>query len=228
MRGLHLPEPAARRGGGDGAVFVGDLDRVLLGNGDDRRALGAHDVDQLLDGIAPDERARCVMDEHDIRLLGDERKPVADGVLPLRSALDDAPRGEPLDASEKARHGLDLIRADGDDELADVRHFGKREQRAQEHRLTGEGQKNFVQPDLHPMRLPRRRENHTNHVSSFQRRCQRVTLAKIMRPAAVWSADVTSTETISFMQRNPPSTTIIVPSSRYASPCPCSLPGRTI
>jgi len=42
----------------------------------------------------------------------------------------------------------------------------------------------------------------------------RAILAKIIRPAAVWSAEVTSTETTSFMQRNPPSTTIIVPSSR--------------
>ena len=78
------------------------------------------------------------MYEHDVRLLRDERKPVADGVLPLRAALEDAPRGKPLDTPEEARHRLDLIRADSDDELADVRHFGKREQCAQQHRLAGE------------------------------------------------------------------------------------------
>ena len=152
------------------------------------------------------------MHEDNVRLLRNNGKSVADRILTLRSPLNHLPRSKPLDPAEKPPHRLNLICSNRDNQLADFGHLGKREQRTQEHRFSGKRQKDLVQPDVHPMRLPRCGEDHTNH--TFPSCDYRASFAKIIRPAAVCSAEVTSTDTISFMQRNPPSTTIIVPSSR--------------
>ena len=48
--------------------------------------------------------------------------------------------------------------------------------------------------------------------------------AKIIRPATVWRTRVTVTSSSRSMSRAPPSTTIIVPSSRKPTPWPASLP----
>ena len=124
------------------------------------------------------------MHKHNIRLLRDKGKPVADGVLTLRAALNHLPRGKPLDAAEQPPHRIHLIRTDGNDQLTNLGHLGKREQRPQEHRLAGKRQKDLVQPRVHPMRLSCRWKNHTYHVPILHP-IHRVSFAKIMRPAAV-------------------------------------------
>ena len=84
--------------------------------------------------------------------------------MPFRAALDHTPRGKSLDTAEETLHCIHLICSNGNDQLTDLRHLGKREQRPQEHRLAGKRQKDLVQPRIHPMCLPCRRKNHTYHV----------------------------------------------------------------
>ena len=123
------------------------------------------------------------MHEHNIRLLRYECEPVADGVLPLRTAFDHLPRSKPLDTAEQSPYRGNLIRTNGNNQLADLGHLGKCEQRPQEHGLARKCQKDLVQPCIHPMRLSRRRKNHTNH--AILHPIHRASLAKIIRPAAV-------------------------------------------
>ena len=215
LRGLHLPQRTARRRRYDNIVLRGNLDRILLGYGDNRRPLRACHADELLNRLTADQRTRRIVHEYNVCFLRDNGKSVTDRVLPLGAALNHLPRSKPLHTAEKPLHRIDLIRSDGNDQFTDLGHLGKREQRPQEHRFARERQKDLIQPRIHPMCLPRRREDNTNHIFPSCAPCDyRVSFAKIMRPAAVCSAEVTSTDTTSFMQRNPPSTTIIVPSSR--------------
>ena len=172
------------------------------------------------------------MHEHNVGICGEMRHAVRDRILALSAALNDAPGLQALRLLQHLLDKSDLILGDDDDQFGDCRHGGKAPQRAKQDRHAGKFQKHLVSVRLHSPSCTRRRKNHGNHKASlhillYKRAADKshdlsaallfhqcLGFAKIMRPAAVCSADVTSTSIVLLIWRRPFSMTIIVPSSR--------------
>ena len=232
LRRLHLPETCTRRRRLDAPVLADDLDRVLRAHGGDGGALLTRRSDDRLDSSKAHQRASRIVHEHNVGICGDMRHAVRDRILALGAALSDAPGLQAPHPGEKLLHGCDFIFSDDDDQFGDRRHGGKPLQRAEQDRHARKLQEHLVLSRLHAPSCTRRRKNHGNHKASlhillYKRAADKshdlsaallfhqcLGFAKIMRPAAVCSADVTSTSIVLLIWRRPFSMTIIVPSSR--------------
>ena len=149
------------------------------------------------------------------RPLAERPDPRGDRVLAPCSPFDhgrDA-RGEP----GRGRDLGEAFRGGHDDDPPDDRRGGQPCQRPGEHRAPRHEQAELV-PAAHARAQPGRDDDRVDPAHSPRG------WAKIMRPATVWSTRVTTTPISRSRWRAPPSTTIIVPSSRNPTPWPASLP----
>jgi hypothetical protein len=194
LRRLHRPQRFAIDRHLDQAVAHA-LDRLGDRQRTDGGAVALGGGDQRVDQRAGEKRAHGIVDEE--RPRGGRRRLEGKphGLLARGAARDDRERG--ASATEDPPGPLDVRRRRGHDDRADPRVAAEMPQRRSQDRLAAQGQELLRRAAPQPgPDSPRRHQNGDvgRHVPLSSASAVR-SRAKIMRPAEVWSALVTTTAT---------------------------------
>src|SRR5579871_3149699 len=204
---------------------AGALDCIFGRDGGDGSAVLAHSSQSSLDERRGDKWARPVVNQDIIRRGRERLQPDQDGITPPRAAGRHGANGTPAMVLVQELAIIERVFCQHHDEIIDQPGFLEDADAVRQQRLVAKHGPGFVDA-LHALTAARG-NNDGSHSFAPALAAHPALLplgyflaalpfgcAKIMRPATVCSTRVTVTSTVLFMCWRPPSTTIIVPSSR--------------
>jgi hypothetical protein len=188
LRRLRRPQLRALQRPRDGAPVTCDhLDRVDDRRREERADAGCRRRHSGTHVGRVDERPRSVVNEHRIAACRYRREGAFDALTPGRAARHDDGMQTRRVVLRERRHRRRVLNLRRHDELGEFRHRTERRERPSDERAPGEFDQLLRLPEAHaaPRRHDDGREGHGVTLGA------RLSLAKIMRPAAVCSTLVT-------------------------------------